>query len=347
MTFDVLRASDKAEWDSVIEALPVHRRDIHFTSAYGRVQEYLGCEALLAVWRDNGSFIAQPFIKRAIPSNPARFDLCNPYGYGGPISSDMAAGAAMFYERLCEWCVGNRIVTEFCNLHPLFLLHQKSLLPVAPKLITKDIIIIDLNNFSEDTVSRRVPRGIRKAKSAGGKVVLLDSATTKATFAALYKMSMDRLQAADRWRFPTEYLEAHYEELSAKIFQATDNNNGERMLMVIGGYSTAYAHFLGSNGQSLHKGLDELLYSEAARMLREHGYERFHLGGGTTREPDDKLLAFKAGFSPDRWKLASYTRVFDEPEYAELNARKLADEITETGHASSSDYFPAYRRDAA
>ena len=71
---------------------------------------------------------------------------------------------------------------------------------------------------------------------------------------------------------------------------------GERMLMVIGGFGTAYAHFLGSNGRQLHSGLDELLYSETARMLRERGYDHFHWGRHNTTS-NDKLLAFKSGFS--------------------------------------------------
>ena len=351
MKFEILRASDKVEsqmWDSIIEALPVQRRDIHFTSAYGRVQERLGCESLLAYYSQDDWFICQPFIKRPIPSNPTRFDLCSPYGYGGPVSNSVSFMDSVtdngFAGALCGWCVGNRIVTEFCNLHPLLLQHQLTLLTFKPRLIGKDIIVIDLHKFSEETVSRTVRRGVRKARTANARVILLSSNTAKVTFEALYEMSMDRLNASDRWRFPTKYFEAHYDELSALLFHASDGK-GERMLMVIGGFGTAYAHFLGSNGRELSSGLDQFLYSETARILRERGYDRFHLGGGTTRASTDKLLAFKSGFSPDRWRLASYTRVFDEPEYAELNARKLAEEVA-LGHVVSSEFFPLYRRAA-
>ena len=108
-------------------------------------------------------------------------------------------------------------------------------------------------------------------------IELHDQPIMRERFASLYTRAMDEKKATQFWRFPREYLDAHYDELAARVFYASDSNGGARMLMVIGGYGTAYAHFLGWNGGSPRAGLDEALYCHAAKILKWDGYQRFHL----------------------------------------------------------------------
>ena len=45
-----------------------------------------GGKSILAVLEHaDGTLMVQPFIKRATPYDETKFDLCSPYGYGGPI----------------------------------------------------------------------------------------------------------------------------------------------------------------------------------------------------------------------------------------------------------------------
>ena len=301
----------------------------------------------------DGTLMVQPFIKRATPYDETKFDLCSPYGYGGPVISapaqdyEMPEWAGMFERHLSDWCEAENIVSEFCYLHPMMGAFQRMLVK-PPTHIVKNVVVIDLDKFSEQTVSRRVRRGVVKARNDGVMVIELhDQPIMRERFASLYTRAMDEKKATQYWRFSREYLDAHYDELAARVFYASDSNDGARMLMVIGGYGTAYAHFLGSNGGSPRAGLDEALYCHAARILKWDGYQRFHLGGGTTRDDFDPLLAFKAGFSQWRLKLCSYTKIFDEHAYRELAERKAGDEIKQLGHPVSSDFFPVYRREVA
>lgn len=357
MQFTILRAANESEaklWDVAISMLPIARRDVHFTSAYGRVQERGGGEALLTLLTTEWGIMAQPFIKRAVPGDAALFDLCSPYGYGGPVASmedqkEIDAAALRFRVALGSWCERERIVSEFCYLHPLMLEHQRKMLALmTPQThIVKDVVVIDLAKLSEETVSRRVRRGIRRARKNEAKAQQMNvTLLTQSAFADLYEKSMDRKHAAKRWHWNRDYLKAHWSELSARLYSAT-GDGGIRMLMVIGGYGTAYAHLLASNGLAMHSGLDEMLYSHAAWSLRESGYERFHLGGGLTSAPDDRLLAFKAGFSDTRYKLHSYARIFDQERYDALARRKIDDEIAKHGHPLASGFFPTYRRGVA
>ena len=344
----ILRANDKVEahlWDALIDSLPPNRRDIHFTSSYGRVQEVLGGESILAVMRRDDMFIAQPFIVRATPYDAQWSDLCSPYGYGGFVTNgEWVFDLAMeFRKAKISWCMDNNIVSEFCYIHP----RVGGVAGADDVRLVKDIIFIDLSKFSEATVARRIRRGVIKARAmSGGMIQLQDQPVARERFASLYDTAMVFKHAAARWRFPRAYLDAHYDELNAKLFYVTNDEGGARILMVVGAYGTAYAHFLGSNGLSMQGGLDELLYCEAARWLREHDYEYFHLGGGLTDAPDDPLLFFKSGFSPTRHKVASYSRVYNDHAYQKLTGQKMAEEYSHNGRVSTSVFFPAYRREA-
>jgi len=357
MKFDVLSASamlDADRWDRLVDALPPERRDIHFTSAYGRVQEKHGGEAVLAVLQDDNHFIMQPFIKRETPT-PGYFDLCSPYGYGGPVSN-IAHGAtvwggdmmsSMFSAQIELWASREKIVSEFCYLHPLMMSDHRRWLGQTVLQHVKDVIVIKLETLSEDTVARRVRRGIKRARDAQCTVTQLrDLPSTRERFHYLYEQSMERKCAAERWRFSRDYIDAHFSELGARVFAAWGEDGGERLLMTIGGYGTAYAHLLASNGRALHTGLDEFLYYSAALALRDDGYERFHLGGGLTSDPHDSLLMFKAGLGT-RIPLASYRVVFNDLVYDEMSEALRDDEIKRHGRESTARFFPTYRREFA
>lgn len=360
MQFDILRASNPTEaalWDSVVEGLPPNRRDIHFTSAYGRVQERLGGQALLALMTFEAGVIAQVFIKRPVPSDLDNgtdlYDLCSPYGYGGPMSSIQDQTTSMmasvgFRARLRSWAASNRIVSEFSYLHPLMFELPVSMLVGENLQRVRSVAVILLTDLSEKTVSRRVRRGLKRARDGSYRVVEVSKEPIEHdTFSRLYRQSMDRMKASSHWHFSDKYFDAHYSELGARLFMTSDivaERPVARILMVIGGYGTAYAHFLGSDGQCRDAGLDELLYFDVAQKLAAEGYMRFHLGGGLSSDDNDPLLAFKRGFGGMTIDLQCCRRIFDADGYAVLAGRKQAAEINEHGRASVSGFFPEYRR---
>lgn len=325
----------------LVERLPVEKRDVHFTSAYGRVQEKLGGKSILAVLTDGDVTIMQPFMVR---DN----DIASPYGYGGPISINMTPEEAIaaFHTELRQWCAGHGIVAEYCRFHPLFATDQWKLSLPEPGegFSAKAVAIIQLKELSERSVARRVRRALQKTHHLE---VVECGAEGRKIFSLHYAESMKLKKASPRWHFSDEYLNAHYDELSARLFLLRAAR-ASRMLMVVGGYGTAYAHLLGSNGIDLHGGLDERLYFDVALTLRDDGYERFHLGGGMTDDPKDSLLMFKQGFvSNVTFACFGYHRIFDEHGYRALCERKIAAEIAAHGRASVANFFPAYRREFA
>ena len=339
---------DAAEWDRLFEALPPELQDVHFTSAYARVQLFDGKpgEGYLAVFGDKNGAVLLPLRWRPINGGPYS-DIMNLYGYGGPLMiGDSEPWRLSWHRQLHKWATDNGVVCEFQVLHPLLLDYQFGLLRHGPVNIvfTKDVVVIDdLKQFNLTKVSRRVRRGV--VRGACEDRVLFSEGRAWFTFARLYEQSMARLDGAERWRFSEDYWWAHMREkgVDARIFFIDQD---KRALLTVGHGSTAYAHFLGSNGADLHEGLDELLYYNAAQVLAEK-YDRFHLGGGLTESVNDSLLFFKRGFSDRLYRVGTYSRVFMPDVYENLIEVKKWEERKEFGRESTQPWFPQYRREFA
>ena len=345
LSFDILLASNKdhcQQWDRLIGELSPAQRDIHYGSAFGRVQERLGCDSILAMLRTNEGIILQSFVLNEIPGQLGLHDMSST-GYGGPLTNiknipALVLASTEFYRLIASAQKG--LVSSFCYFHPSMTCSQMAMVTKATDVQPyKSVVMIGLQEFGLHKVSRRV----RRAMKRGGTVTELNAsdATNRETFFHLYNMAMDKKNAAPHWRFHRSYLDAHFTELGAKLFAATDDA-GLRELMVLGDKDgIAYAHLLGSNGCG--DGLDEQLYFKTAMMLKDEGYSIFHLGGGLTTNADDKLLAFKAGFG-EKFQMWCHRWVVDEKEYSRLSEQRENNEINEHGRISRSNYFPAYRR---
>lgn len=339
--------ADRAEWDALIARLPLELQDVHFTSAYGRVQEATGAgKAILAVETSAfGGFVAQPFLMRRI-GDTELFDLTNLYGFGGPFVHALAYSSAsvgrMFLESLTAWAQENRVVSEHCVLHPLFAFFQLPLLESENIVFSKYVVVIeDLKTFYEYSVSRRIRRAVTDLRDR----CIMVEAPDALTFSRLYDKAMDRLAALSRWRFEPEYWEAHLREpVGARVIHLLEKCESRRSLLVIGNGKTAYAHFLGSDGEG---DFDPILYFDTARYLAKQGYDRFHLGGGLTEREDDPLFFFKSGFSKARYRVGSYRRIFQPNVYATLEGDKARREVETFGRESTATWFPAYRREFA
>lgn len=342
--------TDAARWAAILGKMPEDCRDVHFTPAYARVQEYLGGCAELAVKQTPHGMIIQPFLRRRVMDSERHTDLTSFYGFGGPLTSirgemDRMIASIEFGVELGERALSQGIVTEYCCLHPLLLKNQLKVCDQSGIKLKKEVVVIDLAEFSEKTVHRRVRRGIRAGRENGQFAELSTVDHYIGRFVELYNSSMVRKNAPARLRFPPLYLEALFKEAGARLF-CTIGREGMRMLMTLEYDGTAYAHLLASNGLEQHAGLDDLLYFETARRLSGKNLQ-LHLGGGATDDPADTLLSYKSTFSERREQSMAYTRIFDGQAYKALCDAKARLEFNEYGRESTAAFFPAYRREWA
>jgi hypothetical protein len=368
MNFEVLgvEGAHGSRWRELIDLLPHQRRDIFFTPEYLKIyRDAYGFEPLLAVCRNESGFLVQPFVRRPLANLPFladdphrnRFsDIANAYGYGGPVCSCDGAEGRKLYEAFAAefalWCDSEEIASEFCSLHPLIAAHQCALLErhIAVEAI-KEVVVIDLEGDGSEMI-RALRKGHRSsitaAKRAGVRVEAVEANPANLNaFRELYMATMERREAASRWRLPENFFPATVQALGpsrATLLFAFVEDTLESGCLLIHEFASAYYHFAGTFGQRPAIGVNNLLVWEAAMYARMAGYQRLHLGGGVTASPDDSLLRFKAGFTAGRAPFHTYFTVRNRAVYDLLCERKRQFEIKIAGAELRSDFLPLYRR---
>lgn len=305
--FEILACTgrDAARWQSLFDRLPPDYRDVFFTPAYARVQEALGqgrCFAAVYVWDE--FFVLQPFLRQGL-------ELTSFYGGGGPVSN--LAGKAdyrlwlWFDEAFAQWRQGHKITGEYVRLHPLFAQMQRRMLRESTlrveHLREAVNVRIDVDNQALlKSFSRNRQRGVAEALRARPTVELTRDTSL---FAEYYRESMERLKAKDTWRYKDSVWETYQHELRdyASFLIIPQFKSA---LLVLHGYGRAYAHFIAGSGNH------DLLYYESMKFCRDVGCRTYFLGGGTTSDADDSLLAYKSGFSSIRVPVSHYKREFSE-----------------------------------
>jgi hypothetical protein len=368
MPFEILSAEkDSARWTALIEALPPERRDIHFLPEYARIyRDSYGFGAHLAVYAADAGFVVQPLVRRPLrglpflagASDAANFsDIANPYGFGGPVSSAADPEVARrlyraFAHEFAAWCGREGIASEFASLHPFFVPHQLALMQgVLVARHEKDVVFIDLTE-DESKIAKNLRKGHRSsvalARRAKARLEKVETSETNlAVFGEIYAGTMVRRQAVERWFVPENYFSNFARQLGARrtsLFFAKVDDEIESACLLMHDFGTAYYHYAGTRATRRELGINNFMVIETAMWAKAAGFRRYHLGGGVTRDQDDSLLRFKAGFSEHRAPLYTYFCVRDRAVYDELCARKKAYERATAGAESPSDFLPLYRR---
>jgi CelD/BcsL family acetyltransferase involved in cellulose biosynthesis len=369
MSFRVLQAHgvDEIAWLDVLARYPAHLRDLHYTPAYGRIYEdTYGQRPLLAVMERDGNTAMHAFVRRPLDDLPClaqaklarRYeDIATPYGFGGPLlahpeRSDSAQLLRDFDAAYRAWCVAERLPAEFVCLHPVLgnaaSVEASGIVDPVP---TKQVVIVDLTPPVEQlwsAVSRGTRSSIQRARREGIAVdrVEADRAALD-RFQQLYLATMTRVGAAQRWLFPEAYFRACVDRLgpagSALFFAHAGGELAAAYLLIFDG-RTSYYHFGASDERWLALRPNNLLMYETMLWAKAQGCAHYHLGGGVSSAGNDTLLRFKSSFGGRRVPLYTYGRVLDADVYRELCDAKCRHEARSGAVATSSDYFPLYRR---
>jgi hypothetical protein len=359
MSFELLHpVSDRDKWLRALAKLPTDKRDIHWSPDYLAAERLRGHDPRLAVYTYHEYVVCQPIIIRNIfpldadtlehemPECWTCRDVSSPYGYGGPVSNHGRQLYAWFNESFTRWAAENRIVTEFCALHPFMTSHQIAMLRAVPQIkpvTRKQVVWIDLRcDFAGQYHDNR-KAGIKKARKEG---VAVGMGGKPDGFIRLYRLTMLRKQAAARWYFSDEYLRALC-DFGTVWYASVGGMTASAALMLMMMDGTAYYHLAANADVYPRSGANDLLVHEMAEFAARNGCKRLHLGGGATSDPSDAVLFFKSGFSDLRAPAMSYFRVFDEVAYKALCVEKKRREVAETGMEFGTAFEPLYRREAS
>jgi serine/alanine adding enzyme len=318
------------EWDDLLQRLGV--ADVYLERRFVEASCLLepGRPALLHA--DGVAFAA---IVRDVPGAEGLRDVTTPYGYGGPAG---AGDGERFYAAYDAWCAANGVVTTFIRFHPLLENHRLAPASVARERLA-DTATWPLKTSEDLLASMHAMhrRGVRKALRAGVEVNAERPPVRLDEFAHLYAAAMRRRRAGEFYLFPPAYWDALAGSLVERVVRLDARLDGKLVASQLLLASPPWLHYhLGAaTDEGYALGASKLLFLEAARWGRAHGFAELHLGSGLGGR-EDSLWTFKQRLSraPGRefWvgKL-----VHDADAYSELS-----------GGAAPDGFFPAYRAPA-
>lgn len=284
---------------------------------------------------ETGGDVVFPLLVRDLPGGGG-YDVTTPYGYGGPVGVGPEPPAAEFWELYGDWCRANGVVTTFIRFHPLFGNHRRAgpEVTVEPMGRTVGWRLQEPDLFAGMHAAHR--RACRRAARAGVTVSTRQAPADLAAFAALYEVTMRRVDAADFYLFGEHYWDA-LAGLGEALVAFEAEEGGELVASALCFATPPWLHYhLGATAdRGRELGASNLLFYEAARWAGERGYERFHLGGGVGAK-EDSLFTFKRRFDPggDLLEFAVGKAVHDPDAYRALTGRDPED---------LDGFFPAYR----
>jgi len=337
---------DQSCWDEWRERAP---HDFYHDAAYHALAERSGeGTAHLLVHGTPERFVAWPYLVRGIDGT--HVDGCSVYGYGGPFGTGLGDPdlLARAWESFREAWTEQGLVTMFTRFHPLLVdagacagLHGAAEIPGGESLLVGRSVSIDLT-LSPEARRRGYQKVLRQEIASAGRAGLVveedESWAHYARFGELYRATMARNAANERYRHDDDYLAALRDALGESAHLALARLGEEAvalMLFTVRG-DIAQAHLTGASDRWRHLSPLKALIDGACDLARAHGATRLHLGAGRGGH-EDSLYAFKSRFSPLRHDFVLGRWVLDPELHARLSAAAHPD-----GNADER-YFPAYR----
>ena len=334
---------DVERWLECWHAWP--RREVYAHPGYLRLYADDRSRPLCAAWTGDEGTVLYPLLLRDLTKEPfcppeieRAADLTSPYGYGGPFFwvHDREAVAAEFWPRFDEWARSETVVSEFVRLA----LFPDELLPYPGERVQRLVNVVrDLERDPDELwmdFEHKVRKNVKKARRSKVRVELDETGEGLDDFLRLYRHTLERREADERYDFPPELFEAIRDELPGQFLYA-HALAGDRVVsseLVLVSAETVYSFLGGTDSDSFELRPNDLLKHELILWARGAGKRNFVLGGGY-RE-DDGIFRYKRSFAPHGLTPFFAGQRILEPElYRRLTEQR--------GAEAATDYFPAYR----
>lgn len=343
MSFEIIE--DVKRWEQIYNSTPFFQGKVYFSPYYCKALENnLEGKAVLCYFehqtKDGLIKVLYPFIIKEIPeeltkdySKETLYDIESPYGYGGPmIFTDEGylynderdpenEYALTFTKDFLNWAKSKNIVAEFVRFNPITMNHNLFVSHYTIELNRKTVSINTLNDFesmlSKATSARK--RNYYKALNNGLEVVWcpLKDEDAMLCFRDLYDSTMNRLEADKYYYFSDAYFKtlAQLPDQGLIGIALYDKEIPIASSLFLFDELSAHYHLGGSDEEYKDLQGSAFLLWEGAKVANEMGLECLHLGGGLSLNPEDKLFAFKKGFSSNIHEFYIGKRVINHSLY--------------------------------
>lgn len=340
----VYTLEQSVQWDAVVRSFKEY--DTYWLSGYVKAFQIHGDgEPLLVYYEDNKVHGINVVMKRDIAMDVRfmckipggeYFDVATPYGYGGwLIEGEYSEGLFKAYK---EWCLKNRIISEFVRFHPMVKNH------IACNTFYKviqlgEVVHMDLSSPTliwENIISKN-RNVIRKAVKNDVKIYNGRFPEIYEIFRNIYNITMDKNHAEKYYYFGKEFYQSVLEDLpnNAQVFFAVKDGKVIAASIILMANGRMNYHLSGSLREYSSLAPMNLLLYRVVLWGYENGFKTLYLGGGVG-SGEDGLFKFKKAFykrSLNRFYIGE--KIFDEEKYKKILS--LRDDIGE------SSYFPKYR----
>lgn len=331
---------DAPRWTEILGRV---RHDFYHLPGYvALAAEQEGGAARALLVEEGARGLLLPLILRPIKGGSS--DATSPYGYPGPLTwgdrdQEWIRDA---FQAGVERLRSDGVVSLFVRLHPLL----DELPPVeVGRLVTHgETVSIDLTRSLEEIwgqTRNNHRRDIGKSQRLGYVAQLDKDWEYFGTFVRLYRETMERLSAEERYLFDEGYFRRLREVLGASVmlWVVTKDDAIAAAVLFVETSGIVQYHLAGSDQEHAWTRPTKLLIWSVARWAKERGDVRLHLGGGVGGA-DDSLMHFKAGFSDDRHMFRTLRVVVDDLAYRRLvSGRDAGLDATDL-----DGFFPLYRK---
>ena len=325
--------------------------DIYFEPGYGRLYENgTDAKCVQFVFESGAGTVSSVFMKRRIAldagDKETYYDLTTPYGYGGPVITELADPNRKdelvkgFMESFAAYAKENRIVSEFVRFHPIIgngldfknaygsIYDRKT---VGTNLTYDDVIGTEFSKHKRKDIRRIL-------NNPDIRYEIEEAPKSLADFLEVYYSTMDRDEADGYYYFGNDYFDRILAAFGDHV--VTCRVFHKETIIGMGVYfrykKLLHAHLSGSLTEYMKYSPAYILKYAMAVYGHEKGYSVIHYGGGTNASPDNGLYRFKKDFGR--------TTDFDFYIGKKIWNPEVYDRLClVSGAPKDSGFFPAYR----
>ncbi|TFV96949.1 GNAT family N-acetyltransferase [Orlajensenia leifsoniae] len=216
----------------------------------------------------------------------------------------------------------------------------------AQRISATCLVHVDASDAMWGRMAGRARTAIRKASNTGMRVAVapMEGAQSDSMrrFRRLYDSTMNRIGAAERYRFDDSYF-SRLAELGSRLHVASVvDSRGETVAaaLVLLDPTVAHYHLAGSDPEAARSGANNLLVWGIMEHAQRVGRTAVHLGGG--RSDRDSLHKFKSSFGSEDMDFRIGRLVVDEDRYLSLIDKRAKELSTSPSALLAQGFFPAF-----